>query len=62
MGHLITFRAIDKGAIELVGPKGASQFLIRFTQEISNLQPGRVYNYALVILIAIYVFTCLWST
>lgn len=62
MGHLISFRAIDRGGIELVGPQVTFQFTTRFTQEISiTLQPGRVYNYALVILIAICAFTCLWS-
>lgn len=62
MGHLITFRALDKGVIELIGPQVALQFVIRLTQEISiTLQAGRVYNYALVILIAICAFSCLWS-
>src|SRR6056300_1151076 len=53
LGHLITFRVLDKGVLELIGPKGISQFMIRLTQEISNLQSGLVYNYALMILIAI---------
>ncbi|YP_009701413.1 NADH dehydrogenase subunit 5 (mitochondrion) [Actinia tenebrosa] len=53
LGHLITFRALDKGILELIGPKGLSQFIIRLTQEISNLQSGLVYNYALIIFITI---------
>lgn len=62
MSHLISFRAIDRGGIELVGPQVTFQFTTRFTQEISiTLQPGRVYNYALVIFIAICAFTCLWD-
>nr|YP_009159665.1 NADH dehydrogenase subunit 5 [Halcampoides purpureus]AKQ50938.1 NADH dehydrogenase subunit 5 [Halcampoides purpureus] len=51
LGHLITFRTLDKGVLELIGPKGISQFVIRLTQGISNLQSGLVFNYALLILI-----------
>nr|YP_009159650.1 NADH dehydrogenase subunit 5 [Antholoba achates]AKQ50923.1 NADH dehydrogenase subunit 5 [Antholoba achates] len=59
LGHLITFRTLDKGVLELIGPRGLSQFIIRLTQEISNLQSGLVYNYALIILIAISSFMVL---
>ena len=60
MGHLISFRAIDRGGIELVGPQMTFQITTRLTKEISiTLQPGRVYIYALVILISICAFICL---
>ncbi len=39
--------------LELIGPKGISQFVIRLTQGVSNLQSGMVFNYALVILIGV---------
>nr|YP_010128072.1 NADH dehydrogenase subunit 5 [Gardineria hawaiiensis]QPP20599.1 NADH dehydrogenase subunit 5 [Gardineria hawaiiensis] len=50
-GHLISFRTIDKGTLELVGPKGISNFLVGLAQGLSNLQSGLVFNYALVILV-----------
>nr|AKQ50973.1 NADH dehydrogenase subunit 5 [Isosicyonis striata] len=53
LGHLITFRTFDKGVLELIGPKGISQFIIKLTQELSNLQSGLVFNYALVMLIGV---------
>lgn len=53
LGHLITFKTLDKGVLELIGPKGISQFIIRLTQGVSNLQSGMVFNYALVILIGV---------
>nr|QXO87014.1 NADH dehydrogenase subunit 5 [Stichodactyla haddoni] len=53
LGHLITFRTFDKGVLELIGPKGISQFVIKLTQELSNLQSGLVFNYALVMLIGV---------
>jgi hypothetical protein len=39
--------------LELLGPKGISQFIIKLTQGVSNFQSGLVFNYALVMLIGI---------
>nr|YP_009139607.1 NADH dehydrogenase subunit 5 [Ricordea yuma]AKF78641.1 NADH dehydrogenase subunit 5 [Ricordea yuma] len=55
-GHLISYRTIDKGTLELVGPKGVSNFLVKLTQGLSNLQSGLVFNYVLVILIGLVLF------
>nr|QJQ72502.1 NADH dehydrogenase subunit 5 [Trissopathes cf. tetracrada NB-2020] len=61
-GHLISYRTLDRGVLELVGPKGISNFLIKLTQGISNLQSGLVFNYALVMLIgtAILILWTVW--
>ncbi len=50
-GHLISYRIIDRGLLEIIGPRGASQLLIRFTQRVSNLQSGTVFNYALIMIV-----------
>ena len=55
-GHQISYRTIDKGTLELVGPKGISNLLIGLTRGLSNLQSGLVFNYALVILIGAAIF------
>nr|YP_654380.1 NADH dehydrogenase subunit 5 [Pavona clavus]ABG02354.1 NADH dehydrogenase subunit 5 [Pavona clavus] len=55
-GHQISYRTIDKGTLELVGPKGISNFLIGLTRGLSSLQSGQVFNYALVILIGVAIF------
>nr|YP_009475728.1 NADH dehydrogenase subunit 5 [Porites fontanesii]AVK80181.1 NADH dehydrogenase subunit 5 [Porites fontanesii] len=55
-GHQISYRTMDKGILELVGPKGISNFLIKLARGLSNLQSGLVFNYALVILIGVAIF------
>nr|WVH39744.1 NADH dehydrogenase subunit 5 [Parazoanthus axinellae] len=60
LGHLISYRVLDKGVLELVGPKGISDRMVQLTQGISNLQSGLVFNYALIILIGAAVF--IWGT
>nr|YP_009093889.1 NADH dehydrogenase subunit 5 [Poecillastra laminaris]AIT59116.1 NADH dehydrogenase subunit 5 [Poecillastra laminaris] len=50
-GHLITYRIIDRGLLEIIGPRGASQLLIKSTQRASNLQSGTVFNYALIMIV-----------
>ena len=49
--HLITYRVIDRGLLEIIGPNGISRLLIRLTQNISNLQSGMVFNYVLIMII-----------
>lgn len=58
----MTYRTLDKGVLELVGPKGISDRMVQLTQGISNLQSGLVFNYALIILIgaAIFISGTVW--
>uniref|UniRef100_UPI00315D0971 NADH dehydrogenase subunit 5 n=1 Tax=Madrepora porcellana TaxID=3134087 RepID=UPI00315D0971 len=56
IGSNIFNLTIDKGVLELVGPKGLIQFFILQVQKISNLQSGLVFNYALVMFIGVIVF------
>lgn len=49
--HLVTYRVIDRGLLEIIGPNGISKLLIRLTQNISNLQSGMVFNYVLIMII-----------
>lgn len=39
---------IDRGLLEIMGPKGISRILIRLTQNISYYQSGMVFNYVLI--------------
>nr|YP_001648494.1 NADH dehydrogenase subunit 5 [Topsentia ophiraphidites]ABW83856.1 NADH dehydrogenase subunit 5 [Topsentia ophiraphidites] len=50
-GHLITYRVIDRGLLEIIGPRGISKIFIKLTQNMSNLQSGMVFNYALIMII-----------
>jgi NADH-ubiquinone oxidoreductase chain 5 len=49
--HLITYRVIDRGLLEIIGPKGISELLIRLAQNISSFQSGMVFNYVLIMII-----------
>ncbi len=51
MGHIITYKLIDRGLLEIIGPKGISIIVIKFTQFLSNLQSGLLFNYILIIII-----------
>lgn len=59
MGHIITNLTLDKGVLELIGPKGIVNFLILQVQRLSSFQSGLVFNYALVFFIGVIVFIVL---
>ena len=46
--HLVTYRVLDRGLLEMMGPRGITGALIRLTQNISYYQSGMVFNYALI--------------
>lgn len=51
MGHVITYKLIDRGILEVIGPKGLSVVFVKLTQFFSNLQSGLLFNYVLIIII-----------
>lgn len=54
--HLVTYRVIDRGLLEVIGPNGISRLLIGLTQKISNFQSGMVFNYVLIMIIFMVLF------
>nr|YP_009493653.1 NADH dehydrogenase subunit 5 [Codonopsis lanceolata]AWN57598.1 NADH dehydrogenase subunit 5 [Codonopsis lanceolata] len=50
-GYEVSFEALDKGAIEVLGPYGISYTFRRLAERISQLQSGFVYHYAFAILL-----------
>lgn len=46
----VTFKALDKGSFEMIGPFGISRTFQRISREISKLQSGFIYHYAVVML------------
>ena len=50
LGYHISFKTLDKGFIELVGPTGIMQTVRQLLHQIKNLQSGYIYHYALVML------------
>lgn len=50
-GHIVSYRTIDRGILEIFGPTGIARFLVDRTKELSSLQAGLLFNYALMILV-----------
>nr|YP_009277448.1 NADH dehydrogenase subunit 5 [Psilotum nudum]AOH05918.1 NADH dehydrogenase subunit 5 [Psilotum nudum] len=55
-GYSVSFKALDKGAIEILGPYGISYTFRRLAKQISQLQSGFVYHYAFVMLLGFTIF------
>ena len=55
-GYEISFKTLDKGVFELLGPFGIGSTFRRLALQISTIQSGFVYHYALVMLIGLTIF------
>ena len=59
----VTFKTIDRGFIEVIGPYGIANQVSKLSKQLSIFQTGYVYHYAFVILISVLiltVFVCLF--
>jgi NADH-ubiquinone oxidoreductase chain 5 len=52
-GYQISLKTLDKGVFEHIGPFGIASIFRELAQQISRLQSGFVYHYALVMLIGL---------
>nr|YP_684395.1 NADH dehydrogenase subunit 5 [Oltmannsiellopsis viridis]ABC96353.1 NADH dehydrogenase subunit 5 [Oltmannsiellopsis viridis] len=50
LGYHTTFKAIDKGILELIGPLGISKTVATLIVKLSRIQSGFVYHYAVIML------------
>nr|YP_010439835.1 NADH dehydrogenase subunit 5 [Ophioglossum vulgatum]UTD44881.1 NADH dehydrogenase subunit 5 [Ophioglossum vulgatum] len=55
-GYEVSFKALDKGAIEILGPYGISYIFRRLAKQISQPQSGFVYHYAFATLLGSTIF------
>jgi NADH-ubiquinone oxidoreductase chain 5 len=55
-GYSVTYKTLDRGLIEWVGPFGIAHQLTHFTKNLSLFQSGQVYNYAFTIFSAATIF------
>lgn len=60
-GYAVSFKSLDKGVLEILGPTGVAQSLTAFVKEISSLQSGYIYHYAFVMLLGLTFFLSLIS-
>jgi len=49
-GYYISFKSIDKGVLEILGPSGIMQMLTHTIRQLTKLQSGFIYHYALLML------------
>ncbi len=55
-GYEVSFKTLDKGFFEILGPYGISHTFQRLSRQLSKIQSGFVYHYALFMLIGLTVF------
>lgn len=54
--HDVSYKVLDRGLIEYLGPTGIVRVIKVYTSSLSKLQSGRIYNYGLIMLISVSVF------
>lgn len=52
-GYHVSFRLLDKGTLEILGPYGIAQTMRTLTGRVSALQSGFVYHYAFLMVIGV---------
>ena len=52
-GYHVSFKTIDRGLIELVGPFGITNLIKKLSQNISKLQTGLIYHYIFVMVLGV---------
>jgi proton-translocating NADH-quinone oxidoreductase chain L len=63
-GYFVSFRGIDKGIVEMLGPYGAVTTFSSLMKKVSKMQTGYIYHYAFIMLVGIILLlttTSLWS-
>ncbi|MBJ6359878.1 NADH-quinone oxidoreductase subunit L [Paenibacillus sp. MAHUQ-46] len=52
-GYIVSFKALDKGSLELCGPTGIAYSFLNTAKYISRLQSGLIYHYAVFMLLGL---------
>jgi NADH-ubiquinone oxidoreductase chain 5 len=52
-GYSISYKFVDRGVFEILGPTGLSSTALRIGSELHKYQSGYIYHYTLIILIAV---------
>lgn len=50
-GYLITYKVVDRGILEIIGPRGLISIFIKLTKKLSKFQSGNLFNYAFIMII-----------
>ena len=60
-GYNISFKTLDKGSFEILGPAGIASTFLKITQYLNKLQTGMIYHYAVVMLLGLTVIITIIS-
>ena len=52
-GYHVSFKSLDKGAFEQIGPYGIASLFSEVTRQVSKFQSGMIYHYAVVMLLGL---------
>lgn len=52
-GYHVSFKTLDKGSFEYIGPYGISILFKQLSRQVSRLQSGMIYHYAVVMLLGL---------
>ena len=52
-GYSVTFKTLDKGTFEIIGPLGISLLTSKMARETKKLETGAIYHYAVLMLIGL---------
>ena len=52
-GYNCTFKAVDKGALEHIGPTGIILYTRRLVPQLRTMQSGKLYHYAFTIVVGL---------
>ncbi len=52
-GYHISYKTLDKGVFEIIGPYGISKTIQQLASQLRGLQSGLIYHYALVMLLGL---------
>jgi NADH-ubiquinone oxidoreductase chain 5 len=52
-GYHVSFKTLDKGSFEILGPHGITQIFRRSTEQVSRIQSGMIYHYAVMMLLGL---------
>lgn len=64
-GLIVSYKTLDRGLFEILGPRGLSQGIIYLARSFSLLQSGYIYHYAFVLFSAttlLLIFITSWSS
>nr|WDA66139.1 NADH dehydrogenase subunit 5 [Phymatolithon calcareum] len=60
-GYLVSFKVLDRGFIELVGPYGLSRLVFIYSKKFVNLQTGQITHYLFFMVLGVCFFSFLIS-